>query len=55
LIVLIAWVIWRSYKAPNNWRIDAELGGIRFNHWKELILGALVLLALVGIFGSMLL
>ena len=33
----------RAYRDPDNWRIDVERGGIRFNHWKEIWLGGVVI------------
>lgn len=45
MTALSAAAVWRGWRGPANWKIDSVRGQIAFNHWKELALGALVLLA----------
>ena len=44
------WVVWRTWRDPDNWRLDAERRKIAFNNRKELALSMMVALGMIGLF-----
>ena len=43
-------LVWRSWRHPDNWRIDPEKGRIAFNNRKELTLAIGVAIATCSLF-----
>ena len=38
LLAAAATLAWRTWRDPDNWRIDPRRGRIAFNNWRELAL-----------------